>query len=441
VAGTFPGAPRNTRAGWGYLLLTNFLPNQGNGTFKLYAYADDADGHTTLLGTRTITCDNAGATRPFGAIDTPDQGEVVSGTINNFGWALSRGTRRADPLHGGNVNVLIDGVSRGAPGGWVSRSDLTTLFPIAQYSGVDNALGVFGFDTTTLTNGAHTIAWVVTDDQGGMDGVGSRFFTVSNGASLMADEPRSAGLHLQPDLASATLDTSDLPAKRGFDLEAPLTARAADGAGRVTIEGEELERFEIALDTTGTPAAYAGYLRAGADLWPLPIGSDLNQSTGVFVWQPGVAFVGSYDFVFVRADADGTTRRDVRIVLHPKGSARPEVMIDLPGQPDVIQPFIVAGWAADPSATGGTGVGAVHVWAYPRATCDGATCDPIFLGAAAYGGSRPDVAAVYGGHARDSGYGITVDSLPPGTYDIAVFAWSTTTRQFAPAKVVRVLVK
>jgi hypothetical protein len=48
---------------------------------------------------------------------------------------------------------------------------------------------------------------------------------------------------------------------------------------------------------------------------------------------------------------------------------------------------------------------------------------------------------VYGGHARDSGYGITVDSLPPGTYDIAVFAWSTTTRQFAPAKVVRVLVK
>src|SRR5262249_45253901 len=40
VAQTFPGAPRNTRGGWGYLLLTNFLPNTGNGTYTLYAFAD-----------------------------------------------------------------------------------------------------------------------------------------------------------------------------------------------------------------------------------------------------------------------------------------------------------------------------------------------------------------------------------------------------------------
>jgi N-acetylneuraminic acid mutarotase len=442
VAGTFPGAPRNTRAGWGYLLLTNFLPSQGNGTVKLYAYADDADGHTTLLGTRTITCDNAGATRPFGAIDTPGQGDVVSGTINNFGWVLSRGTRRADPPSGGTVNVLINGVSRGAPSGWVSRPDLTTLFPVLQYEGVNNALGVFGFDTTTLTNGAHTIAWIVTDNQGGIDGVGSRFFTVSNGASLVAADAGGAGLHVRANLSSVTLDTSDLPAKRGFDLDAPLTARAPDGAGRVTIDGEELDRFEVALDTAGTPAMYVGYLRAGDELWPLPIGSDLNQSSGVFSWQPGVAFVGSYDFAFVRADAAGSTRREVRIVLHPKGSARPVVMIDLPGQEEVVQPFVVAGWAADPAATSGTGVGAVHVWAYPvLESCDGSACDPLFLGAAAYGGSRPDVAAVYGDHAKESGFGITIDSLPPGTYDIAVFGWSTTTREFAPAKVVRVRVK
>ena len=45
-----PGTPLNTRAGWGYLMLTNFLPAGGNGTFTLYAYADDRDGHTTLLG-------------------------------------------------------------------------------------------------------------------------------------------------------------------------------------------------------------------------------------------------------------------------------------------------------------------------------------------------------------------------------------------------------
>src|SRR5262249_45551163 len=33
VAALNPTRPRFTRAGWGYLLLTNFLPNTGNGTF------------------------------------------------------------------------------------------------------------------------------------------------------------------------------------------------------------------------------------------------------------------------------------------------------------------------------------------------------------------------------------------------------------------------
>ena len=76
VATSFPGAPRGTAAGWGYLLLTNFLPNQGNGAVTLNAYADDVDGHTTKLGSRTITCANSGATTPFGAIDTPEIGRA-----------------------------------------------------------------------------------------------------------------------------------------------------------------------------------------------------------------------------------------------------------------------------------------------------------------------------------------------------------------------------
>jgi hypothetical protein len=136
-----PGAPRNTRAGWGYLMLTNFLPSQGNGTFKLYAYADDADGHTTLLGTKTITCDNAHAITPFGAIDTPAQDEVVSGNVNNFGWVLAR------------VNVVIDGAVVGTPAGWTNRSDLTTLFPTG-FSDLTSTLAVLPVDITGLTNGS-----------------------------------------------------------------------------------------------------------------------------------------------------------------------------------------------------------------------------------------------------------------------------------------------
>jgi hypothetical protein len=76
------------------------------------------------------------------------------------------------------------------------------------------------------------------------------------------------------------------------------------------------------------------------------------------------------------------------------------------------------------------------VWAYPAAGGD-----PIFVGPAAIGGTRPDVAAVYGDRFAKSGYGIQVKGLAPGTYDIAVFAYSTVTGGFVPAKTVRITVR
>lgn len=315
VAGLFPTTPRKTRGGWGYLILTNFLPNLGNGTFRIHAYADDADGHTTLLGSRTITCSNNTAVAPFGAIDVPDQGAVVSGVINNFGWVLTRGPALAYPPFG-IVRVLVDGVDVGTPSGWTSRADLTALFPAATYPGVTNALGVLPIDTTRLTNGLHTIAWVVTANDGRAAGIGSRFFTVQNASGPVTASP-------------------------GDQVVAPTTAP------------------EVVIDT---PSADAGF------------------------------------------DGPASLR--------------------------------IAGWAIDPAASTGTGVNAIHVWAYPAGGGS-----PAFLGAATYGMSRPDVAGYFGDRYRDSGFNLSVDSLPTGAYDIAVFAWSTALQAFAPAKVVRIVVR
>jgi hypothetical protein len=132
-------------------------------------------------------------------------------------------------------------------------------------------------------------------------------------------------------------------------------------------------------------------------------------------------------------------RHEVRIVLNPKSSGRvgTQTVIDTPGgQSAVAQPFVVAGWAADLDDERTTGVDAVHVWAYP---VTGAP--PIFLGPAAYGGRRPDVAAVHGPQFEASGYGLAVQELAPGQYDLAVFAWSHVTGGFAPARVVRITVR
>jgi hypothetical protein len=325
VAAAFPGAPRNSSGGWGYLLLTNFLPNQGNGTFRLYAFADDVDGHSTLLGTKTIVCDNAHATAPFGAIDTPGQGDVVSGLVANYGWVLSPGSRHSDPPDGGSVTVFVDGAPVGSPGGWNSRSDLSALFPVSSYSGVDTALGVYGLDTSSLTNGVHTISWSVTDNLGATSGIGSRFFTVSNASSVMSGV-RDLGSGMGDRLATGNWQLatgnrqleagswqlgagSVLLGRRGFDLNEPLDYYFPDFDGVVTIDARELDRIELQLE----PGATGVLITAQGDK-PLPIGAQIDPATGVFTWAPGAGFVGAYEFML-----DG---QHVRIVIHSKSTGR-----------------------------------------------------------------------------------------------------------------------
>ena len=65
----------------------------------------------------------------------------------------------------------------------------------------------------------------------------------------------------------------------------------------------------------------------------------------------------------------------------------------------------------------------------------------MFLGATSYGGTRPDVGAVHGDQFRDAGFGLMVQGLAAGSYDLAVFPWSNVIGLFAPPSVVRVTVR
>lgn len=177
VQAMYASYPNASQAGWGLQILTNMLPGRGNGTFRLLVYVDDVEGQRTLLGTRTFTCSNARATVPFGSIDTPGQGDTVSGTVVNFGWALTPNPA-VIPFDGSTIDVLIDGVVVGHPTYGFARADIDGTFP--GYANTGHAVGYFSIDSTRLTDGVHTIAWVVRDSLGATTGIGSRFFTVSN---------------------------------------------------------------------------------------------------------------------------------------------------------------------------------------------------------------------------------------------------------------------
>jgi hypothetical protein len=159
------------------MILSNMLPNGGNGIFTLHAVARSLSGESQVIGTRVIVADNAASTLPFGTIDTPGQGAIVSGQVINFGWALTPQPKTI-PLDGSTIDVYIDGVMAGHPSYNHFRPDIAGLFP--GYANSNGAVGVYQFDSTSLSNGLHTISWVVRDDAGAFQGVGSRFFTVQN---------------------------------------------------------------------------------------------------------------------------------------------------------------------------------------------------------------------------------------------------------------------
>ena len=270
VQAAYPERPMNSRAGWGFMVLTNMLPDipagkpaGGNGTYEFFVYAQDVEGLVVLLGTRLMTCNNKDATKPFGAIDTPAQGGTAKGTsFVNFGWALTPQPKMI-PLNGSTMTVLVDGSSVGTVNYNHERPDIESLFPNYQNTtGGNGAVGFRILDTTQLTNGLHTIAWRVVDDEGAIEGIGSRYFSVSNGVgALTAASVEDALSRDASDQSMRTprrsrsgtsidtlpLERGPLAGRRGWDLEAPLSTFVADARGRTIVRSEEVSRIELSL--------------------------------------------------------------------------------------------------------------------------------------------------------------------------------------------------
>ncbi|MCX6583305.1 MAG: Ig-like domain-containing protein [Candidatus Aminicenantes bacterium] len=324
VEAAYPDYPFNYKAGWGYMLLTNFLPNGGNGVFKLHAVAASTEGKIADLGVKTITVDNAHAVKPFGAIDTPTQGGTASGKhFINSGWILTPMPNMI-PFDGSTIGVWIDGVYIGHPVYNKYREDIALLFP--GYANSNGAACYYYLDTTAYKNAIHTIQWTAADSGGNIDGIGSRYFSIQNsaipgagGANDQAPGIRYQGSEFRRgEPVCSPNPVQCLPVKnlfgtvdivKGYREDAATTPQTVypNENGIIAVEIKELERVEIHFPVSPVN-----------NISSLPIGSTLDVEKGIFYWQPGPGFIGEYHLVFIEKEERGpVNRKDVIVKIIP----------------------------------------------------------------------------------------------------------------------------
>jgi hypothetical protein len=310
VEAQFGTYPRSYRAGWGYLMLTWGLWNQGNGPFTLYAFALDKEGNIANIGTKSITVNNNAANKPFGSIDTPGIGATVSGTqYVNFGWGLTpkvNGAATCKILSNG-VQVSIDSGPLQPVDYGDNRTDIAGAF--AGFSNSNAAGGHYVFNTAQYANGPHTIGWLITDDCNRADGVGSRFFNIQNASQLAGSGSREAlRPSVQVQAAENGVDSPDVVTVAHGYGNLPVTV-GPDATGLRLVHVKQGDRIELRL-----PRGYdEAYQRVNGIQRALPAGATWDAASGIFYWQPAAAFFGSYELVFTR---QGEQVR-VRIVIDP----------------------------------------------------------------------------------------------------------------------------
>ncbi|MDQ1350026.1 MAG: hypothetical protein QG657_327 [Acidobacteriota bacterium] len=339
IQAAYPTYPGSYKAGWGYMLLTNFLPN-GDGVYKLHAIASDSEGKTTDLGTKTITVDNTHAVKPFGAIDTPAPGGTASGIkFSNVGWILTP-QPNSIPTNGSTIDVYIDGVNKGHPTYNIYRSDIAGFFP--GYANSNGSLAQFYIDTTAYETGYHTIFWIAADNASNADGIGSRFFTIENPGSDSeeSDEPAKDARNerLKPvtddippggdfvsnrahkSLAGIPVDdVTPIKVKKGFSRRAIFQDVFPGENGISQIDIKENEVIEIDFSQLmGNGASISGYLETGSRLTALPLGSTLDREKGKFHWLPVAGYMGDYNLAFIVESKGVVIRKDIRITISPK---------------------------------------------------------------------------------------------------------------------------
>jgi hypothetical protein len=226
-------------------------------------------------------------------VDTPDPGITVSGEYTSFAWALTL-PPYSIPTDGSTIWVGIDGQVVAHPVYNQYREDVAAAFP--NFVNSRGAVGYYTFDTTKLSNGSHTISWLVADNGGRSQEIGSRAFQVRNAPPPNSQKTQTSSP--QPAAGGVML-------RQGFDQNQAMQTLSPGSQGDYSIQMEQLGRIELQVGATD------GYQLVNGQRRPLPIGSSIKD--GSFYWLAGLGFLGDFHLVLSRADST-EVRVNVKIV-------------------------------------------------------------------------------------------------------------------------------
>ena len=397
------------------------LPAPGTTSSFCAVTAYSAEGTSDYSDEITASVSNP-IPRTLLTIDGPSAGETLPADTFLSGWALDLGAPSGpgvDSVHvyaypnpgSGAAPVFVGAAAYGT-----ARGDVAAAFG-SQFLNTGFSLPITGlapgrydlvvFARSTITGGftSHRVVPVTLSASAG-----------NPGPQLFIDSPRTGAS------VAGTLSVMGWAA----DL------RAASGTG---LSGVDVWAYPS--PGSGTLPVFLGSANYGTDrpdvaaiLGPAfrPSGYRLDVTS----LAPGV-----YDLVaFPRIAGTGAAGRPrvVRVTIKPSVL----VMVDTPRAGNTPGTFNIAGWTLDLRASSDGGADVVHVWAYPN---PGSGTPPVFLGAAATGLARPDVAAAFGAQYGHTGYTLAVGNLPPGVYDIVLFSHSSVSGAFESSSVLRVTVQ
>ena len=381
------------------------------GVYYIYALASDGRDATGRYSTGPLRVTTfTPVTDPQMSLDGPANGAQTGQPFQVSGWALDRGAATGTGVDAVHVYAYANGGGQGIFLGSVygnPRPDVGAAFG----SRFTNS----GFNLTVdfLRPGPYTISVYAHSTVSGAWQAKATGITVLPGPLLAVDQPQPGTTISQPAIVGGwSIDTA-----------------AASGTGV-----DAVHVWAYPNPGSGQSPIFAGVAQYGLSR------PDVGGVYGSRYTNSGFQLLvkglppGLYQFsVYSHSTATGSFNIVRAIVLTVQNT--PRMALDQPGAGTRPQPFTLSGWALDYAAATGTGVDAVHVWAYP---VSGAA--PVWVGVPTYGLNRSDVAGVYGAQFAGTGYSMTVNSLPPGTYDIVAWAHSTVSNSFDNWKLVRVTI-